>query len=209
VPTSASAVADRKARLRQAVREARRRRRDGDPDGRSRAIAAEAVAAATLAWLAGRSRGDAGRLLVAAYESWPTEPPTEALVTALRAAGHTVLLPITHSLPDRTLDWYAAGLGPQQPWGVDAIVGADLVLAPGLLVDATGTRLGQGGGYYDTALAHLPASVPVLAILWDDELTTDLLPRDAHDRPVDGVLRPGFGLTWLGRESPGRLTPID
>lgn len=209
MPTPERAVVERKAQLRRAVRTSRRHRRDLDPDGHARAASGDALAAATLAWLRDRSREVGHPLTVTAYASWPTEPPTEALVTALRGSGHTVLLPITHPLPDRTLDWYAAGAGPHQPWGVDAISRADLVLAPGLLVDATGTRLGQGGGYYDTVLAHLPAGVPVCVILWDDELTADLLPRDAHDRPVDGVLRPGFGLTWLGLGSTERLTPID
>ena len=198
VSTPDSAVAERKSRLREAVRAGRRHWRDSDPEGRARALAAGALAATTLAWLAAHPR--AGHpLIVTAYDSWPTEPPTQALVAALGQAGHTVLLPITHPLPDRTLDWYAAGTGPQEPWGVDAIARADLVLAPGLLVDSAGTRLGQGGGYYDASLALVRPGTPVVVVLWDDELTTDSLPRDDHDRPVDGVIRPGFGLTWFAR----------
>ena len=87
---------------------------------------------------------------VTLYESRAVEPPTSALTAALQAHGIRVLWPIT--LPDLDLDWQDAADPDRTPLGKDAIHAADLVLAPGLAVDPTGTRLGQGGGCYDKAL---------------------------------------------------------
>ncbi len=68
---------------------------------------------------------------------------------------------------------------------------ADLVLAPGLAVDASGTRMGQGGGCYDRALPRRRPGVPVVVLLHPGELLggdDEPLPRDPHDQPVDAVL---------------------
>jgi 5-formyltetrahydrofolate cyclo-ligase len=64
-----------------------------------------------------------------------------------------------------------------------------LVLAPALAVDFSGTRLGRGGGWYDRALAHASADALVLAVCFPWEvLPAGALPRQFHDRPVDGAL---------------------
>lgn len=136
-------------------------------------------------------RGD-GMLLgrrtgtVTLYESLPVEPPTEALLAALREAGIRVLLPIT--LPDLDLDWFAADDPERAPLGKDAIAQADLVLTPGLSVDRHGTRLGQGGGCYDKALPRRARGIRVHTLLHPGELSEESLPREVHDMPVDGVV---------------------
>lgn len=173
--------------------EVRRARRERAQRG-GRAEAGTALADAVLALVWQLSAGAVCR--VTAYESRPTEPPTEALVDALRAAGHAVLLPITGA--DRTLEWDDSGR--RRP--PESIGSASLVLTPGLAVDRAGRRLGQGGGYYDAALAHVPAGVPVVTLLWDDELVEGPLPTQDHDRRVDGVLMPTAGVVWLGRPRP-------
>lgn len=109
-----------------------------------------------------------------------------------------VLLPVLR--PDLDLDWaaYPAPLvagryGLAEPdgprLGVDAIAGADLVVAPGLAVSADGVRLGRGGGSYDRALARVSPSALVVVPLYDGELV-DRLPAEPHDRPVDAVVTP-------------------
>ena len=73
---------------------------------------------------------------------------------------------------------------------------ADVVLAPALAVDAAGNRLGRGGGSYDRALARVGPLIPLIALLYDDELL-DRVPAAPHDTPVRAVVRPGPGITWL------------
>ncbi|MGW1954043.1 5-formyltetrahydrofolate cyclo-ligase [Streptomyces sp. NPDC001920] len=160
--------------------------------------------------LAGRALGLpelAHARTVAAYVSVGSEPGTLALLDALRARGVRVLLPVL--LPDNDLDWGAytgegslarvqhggrmalfepAGerLGPQ------AVTEADVVLLPGLAVDARGMRLGRGGGSYDRVLARLEkAGVrPSLVVLLYDSEVVEHVPGEPHDRPVDAAVTP-------------------
>lgn len=175
-----------KVEARRAVRAARR---DALP-GEDRSAVGARLAAAALA-VAQRVVPPGGR--VTAYQAMSTEPPTEPMIAALQAAGYDIIVPVT--LTDRQLDWCHPDR-PAERLGAAAVRQAALVLAPGLSVDETGTRLGQGGGYYDTALAGLGDDVPVLVVLNDRELVPGPLPREGHDRRVDGVLTPG-GVRWL------------
>jgi len=167
-------------------------------------------------------RRDAGRLIrdtllelpalqmagtVAAYYSIGTEPDSRGLVYALWKRGTYVLLPLLR--PDGDLDW-ASYEGPdslvpgprglrepgEPPRGAAAVARADVVLAPALAVDQAGNRLGRGGGSYDRALARVGPLIPVIALLYDDELL-DRVPAEPHDTPVRAAVRPGSGLTWL------------
>ncbi|MFF4587787.1 5-formyltetrahydrofolate cyclo-ligase [Streptomyces sp. NPDC001388] len=144
---------------------------------------------------------------VAAYVSVGTEPGTLALLDALRARGVRVLLPAL--LPDNDLDWAAYdGEGSLAPvrhgkkmellepvgerLGPDAVTGADVVLLPGLAVDARGMRLGRGGGSYDRVLARLEraGAHPSLVVLLYDTEVVERVPAEAHDLPVRAVVTP-------------------
>jgi 5-formyltetrahydrofolate cyclo-ligase len=144
---------------------------------------------------------------VAAYLSVGTEPDTRGLVYALWKRGTYVLLPLLQ--PDDDLDWasyegpasLAAGprglLEPTEPpRGVNAVTSADLVIVPALAVDRGGMRLGRGGGSYDRALARVGASVPTIALIYDDELL-DEVPAGALDQPVRMVAQPRQGIIRL------------
>ncbi|MFD5795877.1 5-formyltetrahydrofolate cyclo-ligase [Streptomyces diastatochromogenes] len=144
---------------------------------------------------------------VAAYVSVGSEPGTLALLDALRARGVRVLLPAL--LPDNDLDWgeYA---GPDslariqhggkmalfepsgERLGPDAVTAADVVLLPGLAVDARGMRLGRGGGSYDRVLARLEraGAHPALVVLLYDTEVVARVPAEAHDQPVHAVVTP-------------------
>ena len=60
-----------------------------------------------------------------------------------------------------------------------------LVLMPGLAFDASGRRLGYGGGFYDRFLALEPH--PTIALCYDFQFFPEL-PAQPHDIPVDIVL---------------------
>jgi 5-formyltetrahydrofolate cyclo-ligase len=147
--------------------------------------------------------------VVAAYVPMHGEPGGAGLPGALAAVlpPAALLLPALH--PDRDLDWAAydgtliAGrtlarlLEPPGPrLGLDAIASAEIVLVPALAVDASGARLGRGGGSYDRALARVRPGVPVIALLYPGELVP-VLPAEPHDRPVTGALTPS-GLVVVG-----------
>jgi 5-formyltetrahydrofolate cyclo-ligase len=182
---------------------------------RARLLAARAA-------LGDEHRREAGRLIrdellslpqlqmagtVAAYYSVGAEPDTRGLVYALWKRGTYVLLPLL--LPDGDLDW-ASYEGPdslvpgprglaepgEPPRGPEAVARADVVLVPALAVDHAGNRLGRGGGSYDRALARVAPLIPVIALLYDDELLSHV-PAESHDTPVRAAVRPGPGITWL------------
>ena len=87
------------------------------------------------------------------------------------------------------------GRPPAQPdgeaLGSAALAGADLILIPALAASVDGTRLGQGGGWYDRALMYRSPGVPVVAAIFDDEvLEAGVIPAEPHDVPVDAIVTP-------------------
>ena len=182
-PTSA-ASATAKAELRRRLRSARRERlADRDVEAEA-ATLADAVTALVEELTDGRV------CRVAAYESRPAEPPTHLLVDRLTARGYEVVVPIT--LDDLDLDWRVSGT--TEALERNAIHEARVIVTPGLAVDRSGRRLGQGGGSYDRALARRSAEAVVVTLLFDDELLdTGAVPVDDHDLPV------GLVVTTSGR----------
>ena len=82
--------------------------------------------------------------------------------------------------------------GPLDFVATDGTVGVPaIILVPLLAVDATGTRLGQGGGHYDRTLAALRAVGPVMAIgiAWEVQRVTTL-PVEPWDMPLDALATP-------------------
>lgn len=137
------------------------------------------------------------------YCSFGAEVDTRALMTAALASGKVVALP--RCVPgSRSLAWYRVeGDDPladmeRSPHGMlepseclDRRVAPEafahpLALVPGLSFDVTGFRVGYGGGYYDRFLdcfsgcaVGLCRSVALVGA------RHGLLPREAHDRPVN------------------------
>jgi 5-formyltetrahydrofolate cyclo-ligase len=182
-------------------RQLRAQRRSAAPQ-RERSADADAIAAAAGGLLerlslpptgTGEHPAYDGRACVAIYRALPLEPPTQALAQMLHARNVTVIVPET--LPDFDLEWrelLADGSeGPRL--GLGGISAARLILTPALSVDHVGTRLGQGGGCYDRALERRRPEAVVVAIVNDEEYVDGLLPCDAHDVRVDGVITPAGG----------------
>ena len=87
------------------------------------------------------------------------------------------------------------GRPPAQPdgevLGAESLKEADLIVIPALAASADGTRLGQGGGWYDRALTHRSPDTPVVAVIFDDEvLQAGIIPAEPHDVPVDAIVTP-------------------
>ena len=69
-----------------------------------------------------------------------------------------------------------------------ALDDCDLVLVPGLAFDATGGRLGRGGGFYDRLLAARdPARTRLIGVGFAFQCLEQPLPLAAHDVKLDAV----------------------
>lgn len=200
-------LAEAKALLRTQVRGRRRER-----DSAERTRLSEEAVEHLWSWLGPRIAERAaagGDTTVATVLPMPTEPDTAALRTRLHAAGARVLVPVTAE--GRRMDWtvWTPGVATarsahapvDEPVGerlpTAALCTAAALIMPGLAVDAAGMRLGQGGGYYDRALATLPSRLPRIALLFPDEvLPAGQVPVETTDRPVHGVAT-ADGLVWF------------
>ncbi len=209
-PSNAGARADGaelediKADLRTAARAARNQR---SPQRREEA--AIAIASHVLGMPQVRDAAT-----VSVYTSRVAEPGTMPLIEALADRGVRVLLPLLgdglqrgwgvfHGADDLT---ERAPGRPPEPSGDflpgEALAEADVVIVPALAADSSGTRLGQGGGWYDRALVHSRPGAPIVALVFEDEMCApgDPLPREDHDVPVDVVVTPS-GITVIDAAS--------
>lgn len=189
-----------KAGLRSEMRARRKRLADLDPTAASRV----ADHADDLLNILFDTTGDfaaerARRTFTAAvYRAQGSEMDTAALARALTARGVDLALPVVIQRdapmtfrrwsPGDPLEVDVAGV--PAPLPLAGMVEPDVVFVPLLAFDASGARLGQGGGYYDRTLAPLVSRAPrpwfVGLAYAGQEL--DHLPREPHDIALHGVL---------------------
>jgi len=135
--------------------------------------------------------------IVSGYSAFRDEADPKPLLLALAARGHALALPaITGKAealrfhrwqPEDVLARHAFGV--QEPHPSAEIVLPDVLLVPLLAFDASGHRLGYGGGYYDRTLALLRAQKAVTAIgiaYAGQEMAA--LPHEPHDQRLDAIL---------------------
>ena len=69
----------------------------------------------------------------------------------------------------------------------------DLVLAPGLLFDRKGARIGYGGGYYDRFLKNVRPNTEIWGLCFNEQISEKQLDRNDWDQPMTGLITPdGF-----------------
>jgi 5-formyltetrahydrofolate cyclo-ligase len=131
--------------------------------------------------------------VVGGYHALPDEADPALLLERLvelgchiaypRVAGKTLPLEF-HRVPDGEM--LAPGaFGIHEPMDFWPRAMPDILLVPLLAFDATGHRLGYGGGFYDRTLALL--KVPAIGIVYRGQEVPSL-PHEAHDRTLDMVL---------------------
>ena len=133
--------------------------------------------------------------VIASYISYGDEPNTAELNQAIIAAGKKLLLPrMVEVNGEPGLEWVSWNgdrqylkergrmLEPIGPAYIDRNQIA-VVIVPALRVDGDGYRLGQGGGFYDRALAEVDAWT--IALIFPEEISGQPLPREDHDIPVN------------------------
>ena len=134
------------------------------------------------------------QMCVAGYCAMASEADISQLLMDLEGRGSALALPwISAQGPDMLFrSWSdAAPLDMAadkflQPLSTADQVVPDIVLMPLLGFDRQGTRLGQGAGYYDRALARESAPLRI-GIAWSLQ-EFENLPADPWDMPLDAIL---------------------
>lgn len=72
----------------------------------------------------------------------------------------------------------------------------DVVLTPLVAFDASGQRLGMGGGFYDRTLQHWRQRGPYPIGLAHDCQQVDLIPAESWDVPLPEIITPARGWQW-------------
>ena len=135
---------------------------------------------------------------IASYISYEYEPSTVEINEAFLRSGKVVLLP---RINGDQLEWVRWDGDPanlsikkkiSEPVGpaLTDLTQIQAVVVPALRIDQSGFRLGQGGGYYDRALAHMKAWK--IGLVYAGELSSEVLPHEPHDVPLDAAATPSI-----------------
>lgn len=141
-----------------------------------------------------------GARTVLAYHAFGSEPATGPFLSAVLAAGKTLVLPRVdraarvlrlHRVgdPEAELEPGVWGIREPRPAVCPAIAVAevDFVLVPGVVFDARGGRIGYGGGYYDRLLRGGPSRPHLVAAAFDVQVVPEV-PMGPEDVRVDHVV---------------------
>ncbi len=139
---------------------------------------------------------------IASYISYGVEPDTRALNQAVIAAGKILVVPRINGVNLDWVPWDGTQSGVtkvknlQEPTGsaLSDLSAIDLIFVPALRIDRSGYRLGQGGGFYDRALAKISAFS--IGLIHPDEIAGQDLPRESFDIPLNAAATPDLTLRF-------------
>ncbi|MBN1602401.1 MAG: 5-formyltetrahydrofolate cyclo-ligase [Chitinispirillaceae bacterium] len=139
--------------------------------------------------------------VVMIYHSTGSEVSTVELIEEMLREGKRVILPYC------TAPSYDIGIAEIRDLKADCVTGEfnitepahslrgkflrsdlDLIIAPGVAFDKFGGRLGNGKGCYDRFFMELRGKVPIFAFAFDCQMTSEALPFEYHDVPMDQII---------------------
>lgn len=131
---------------------------------------------------------------IALYFSTASEPSTDELLEELWSRNIQVITPRVDGTAllwvetERSTPTAIGAFGIREALGtVTELSDAQVIVLPALAIDPMGHRLGQGGGFYDRALAQFESPPLLIAVVNDTEDHEDI-PVESHDARVDVVV---------------------
>lgn len=163
----------------------------------ARAQAARNGDGAVVRSLTGVVSGFRPRSVVGGYLAMGSEVDVAPALLAARRTGAQLALPCTGPAGSALVfrAWSPGDALVSEPFGTQAPSDASPILAPDYLIvpllafDATGNRLGWGGGFYDRTLARLrgEAGVTAVGVAYAVQEVA-AVPAGEHDQPLDMVV---------------------
>jgi len=150
--------------------------------------------------------------LVAGYRAVRGEVNIDGAM-ALIASDHTIVtVPRVVGEYLEFLPWDMDGVTFEGPFGIPEpadghprpLATHDVVLAPLVAFDSEGHRLGQGGGFYDRAMASRNSGRPVMIGIAHSFQMVDSVPVESWDVPLDAVVTEDSVIEF----TPGCLDPM-
>jgi 5-formyltetrahydrofolate cyclo-ligase len=138
--------------------------------------------------------------VIAGY--WPKGREFDVIVILERAykIGFSCTLPVVQSESKilKFYPWSPSCILQKGPYGILEPAARteellpDILLVPLLAYDRRGSRLGQGGGYYDATITALRAQKPIQAVgvAYASQAVLFNLPVEDHDQKLDWVITP-------------------
>ncbi len=132
------------------------------------------------------------------FASFRTEVDTAEMIKSALTSGKRVLLPKVDKDRHELLLYEIRDFGELVPgyMGIPepsfqgrqmSINDADIVIIPGAGFDASGNRIGYGGGYYDRLLSGLQKQSLVIAPAYEEQVV-DSIPSEPHDIRVQMIV---------------------
>ncbi len=149
--------------------------------------------------------------IISGYRAVRGEIDIDAALILLCESGRTITVPRVVGDHLEFVTWDPEGdattgsFGIQEPAAGDPVPlhRHDVVLAPLVAFDERGNRLGQGGGFYDRALAGAGSQRPIVIGVAHSFQQVGLVPAEAWDIPLDAVVTEDCVLEFR----PGALDP--
>ena len=182
-------MSDHAERRRAMRRELRQRRAALSPEEQA---AVSAAVGSQLAKIAALSRSP----VVGGYRAIRGEVDIDAALSRLHDDGAMVTVPRVSGEHMDFLPWTSGSETITGSFGIDEPIHGepvqfsrhDVVLVPLVAFDETGQRLGQGGGFYDRAIAAAGAARPLLIGVAHAFQQVRSVPVEAWDMPLDAVV---------------------
>ncbi len=182
-------MSDQDEQRRAIRRELRERRAALSPEEQA---AVSAAVGSQLAKIAALSRS----LVVGGYRAIRGEVDIDAALSRLHDDGAMVTVPRVSGDRMDFLPWTSGSETLTGSFGIDEPINGeavqfsrhDVVLVPLVAFDETGQRLGQGGGFYDRAIAAAGAARPLLIGVGHAFQQVRSVPIEAWDMPLDAVV---------------------
>lgn len=134
--------------------------------------------------------------IVAGYRAVRGELDVDTVLAALHAGGVVVTVPRVVDDALEFVPWAPGAESEVGDFGIAEPVGGQpipfgrhgVILTPLVAFDRRGQRLGQGGGYYDRAIAAAGAKRPVLIGVAHGFQEVEAVPIEDWDQPLDAVV---------------------